>query len=233
MLSLWFVFLFVCAINICGQITEAHVTCQPSGNSNYCSHSTCHIVSYIHAGELLTYCSSYASYTSYTVQITYDGDIDLNLNLSDRVTTIRIQNYGLYIVTLNSTKVHSYLTNMYLYYKSYNIQHQFFDRFPNLRYIYATSFLNFDKPQSFTGLTLLTKIYVMPQTNSLTWKFELTNDAFRGLISLTSIDLIRTDMTDIRYAFHGLTRLYHLGLEGNRIEVLEENIFKDLKSLTH
>ena len=227
-----FVFLFICAINICGQITEAH-NCQPSGSSNYCSHSACYITSNILAGELLTYCTSYYSYVSYAVYINYAGDIELDLNIDNRVTTISIINNGVYTVTLNSTKVHLYLTAMYLQYNSFHVQHQFFDKFPNLGYLYASSFLNFDTPQSFTSLTRLTRLYVIPQTNSLTWKFELTNDAFRGLTSLTSIDLIRTDMTDIRYAFHGLTRLYHLGLEGNRISVLEENIFKDLKSLTY
>ena len=228
-----FVFLFVCAIHICGKLTEAY--CQPSGTSNYCDYyQRCYITSNIKVGETITYCSTYYySYTSYNVYINFDGDIDLDLNLNDRVTSISIVNNKQFIVTLNSTKVHRYLTTIYFYYNSYNIEHQFFDNFPNLGYLYASSFLNFDIPQSFTKLTRLTKLYVIPQTNSLTWKFELTNDAFRGLTSLTSIDLIRTDMTDIRYAFHGVTRLYHLGLEGNRISVLEENIFKDLKSLTY
>ena len=72
-----------------------------------------------------------------------------------------------------------------------------------------------------------------PPSGSLTWKFELTNDAFRGLTNLRTIELIRTDMRDIRYAFHGLTKLTHLGLEGNKIDKLEPNIFKDLKSLTY
>ena len=227
-----YVFLFVCAINICGQFTEAH-TCRLSGTTNYCYHTTCYITSNIHVGEMLTYCTSYYSYTSYNVYIQFDDNINFDLNLNDRVTSISILNNKQFIVTLNSTKVHRYLTTMYLQYNSYNIEHQFFDKFPNLGYLYASSFLNFDIPQSFTRLTRLTKLYVIPQTNSLTWKFELTNDAFRGLTSLTSIDLIRTDLKDIRYAFHGVTRLYHLGLEGNRISVLEEDIFKDLKSLTY
>ena len=95
------------------------------------------------------------------------------------------------------------------------------DKFLNLMDLAVQTFLKFSLPQSFTNLTRPSQLYVHSPAGSLT-------RAFRGITSLISIDL-----TDIRYAFHGLTRLYHLGLEGNRISVLEENIFKDLKSLTY
>ena len=236
-MSLRFVFLI---FTLSMYISFTETNCRPNGGSNYCYSSTCYIYSNVNGqvGETVRYCATYY-YTYPTIwylNINFNTNgsyIDFSLNLPNNVIGIDINNNREATITLNATKVHHYLTHLHLNRGTFQPRHKFFDKFPNLIDLTVQAFLKFSLPQSFTRLTSLNYLYVNPPAGSLTWKFELTNDAFRGLNSLTSIDLIRTDMTDIRYAFHGLTRLYHLGLEGNRIEVLEENIFKDLKSLTY
>ena len=212
--------------------------CRPySSSSNYCGYYYCYFYSSTSVSETLTYCATYyrRSYYNYrNIYIYYTGDIYFELNLPSTLSRLIFYNYRESNVKINSTKVHSSLTSLTFYYKSFHFNQAFiFSYFPNLKYLYANAFLDFKYPQTFTRLSQLSYLYVNPPSGSLTWKFELTNDAFRGLTNLRTIELIRTDMTDIRYAFHGLTKLTHLGLEGNKIDKLEPNIFKDLKSLTY
>ena len=227
-----FVFLIICVANICRRFTESN--CRLSRATNYCDYYTCYISSDIQVGETITYCTSYYAYTSLTIDLHFEGDIEFDLNLEDRITRITIRNNQQFTVSLNSTKVHSYLTYLYLFANYFQVKQHFFENFPNLRHLVAHTFLNSDSPQSFSGLSLLFTLSIDPPSDSLgTWKFELANDAFRGLNSLTALTLVRTDLTDIRYAFQGLTSLYQLTLTGNKITVLQENIFKDLESLIY
>ena len=212
--------------------------CRPySGSNNRCGYTYCYFYSNTRVAETLTYCATnyqryYYNYRD--IYIYYSGKITFELNLPSNIVGLNFYIYSDSDVIINSTKVHTSLTKLTFYYKSYHFnQASFFSYFPNLKYIYANAFLDFDYPQTFTRLSQLSYLYVNPPYGSLIWKFELTNDAFRGLTNLRTIDLIRADMMDVRYAFHGLTRLTHLGLEGNKIDKLEPNIFKDLKSLTY
>ena len=212
--------------------------CRPySGSNNRCGYYYCYFYSNTRVAETLTYCATNYQYRYYNyrnIYIYYSGKITFELNLPSNVVGLNFYIYSDSDVVINSTKVHSSLTKLTFYYKSYHFnQAYFFSYFPNLKYLYANAFLDFDYPQTFNRLSQLSYLYVNPPSGSLIWKFELTNDAFRGLTNLRTIELIRADMMDVRYAFHGLTRLIHLGLEGNKIDKLEPNIFKDLKSLTY
>ena len=212
--------------------------CRPySGSSNYCGYYYCYIYSNIQASDTLNYCAANYQHYYYTyrdIYVHYNGEILFELNLPSSVVRLSFYSYSDSNVIINSTKVHSSLTSLTFYYKTYYFnQVYFFSYFPNLQYLYANAFLDFKYPQTFTRLSQLSRLYVNPPSGSLTWKFELTNDAFRGLTNLRTIDLIRADMKDVRYAFHEVTRLTHLGLEGNKIDKLEPNMFKDLKSLTY
>ena len=210
--------------------------CRPySGSGNYCTYNYCYFYSNTRVAETLTYCATHYQYYYYNyrdIYIYYSGKITIDLNLPSNVAGLNFYIYNESNVIIYSTKVHSSLTKLTFYYKSYHFnQDHFFSYFPNLKYLYANAFLDFDYPQTFTRLSQLSYLYVNPPSGSLIWKFELTNDAFRGLTNLRRIELIRTDMMDIRYAFHGLTQLTHLGLEGNKIDKLEQNAFKDLENL--
>ena len=205
-----------------------------SSNNNYCYYSTCYIYSNVNAGEALTYCSNYHSYSSRSVNIYYSGNINIKLSLSDYVSSIYFYSYTDSVVTINATKVHSYLTYLNFNYKAYHFdQSSFFSYFPNLIQVSASAYLDFTYPQTFTSLSQLTSLSVSPPSGSLDWKFEIVNDAFRGLSQLKYIELVRGDLLDVRNAFKGLTSLSHLGLEGNKIQKLEPNMFEDLHSLTH
>ena len=210
--------------------------CRPySGSGNYCTYTYCYFYGNTRVAETLTYCATnyqryYYNYRD--IYIYYSGKITFDLNISSNVVGLNFYIYNESNVIINSTKVHSSLTKLTFYYKSYHFnQADFFSYFPNLKYLYAEAFLDFDYPQTFTRLSQLSYLYLNPPSGSLIWNFELTNDAFRGLTYLRTIDLIRADMMDVRYAFHGLTQLTHLGLEGNKIDKLEQNVFKDLKNL--
>ena len=207
-----------------------------SSNINYCSYSTCYIYSNITAGETITYCSTnyYTSYSYRYVYIYYSGNVNIELNLPNTVRSLYFYSYTDSVVTINSAKVHSYLTYLTFYYKAYDFnQASFFSYFPNLVYLRAYAYLDFTYPQTFTRLSQLTRLYVSPPSGSLDWKFEIVNDAFRGLGQLRYIDLYRCDLLDVRNAFKGLTSLSYLGLEGNKIQKLEPNMFGDLRSLTY
>ena len=208
--------------------------CRPySGSGNYCTYNYCYFYSNTKVAETLTYCATNQHYYDYRdISIYYSGKITFESNLPSNVVGLNFYIYSDSDVIINSTKVDSSLTELTFYYKSYHFnQAYFFSYFPNLKYIYANAFLDFDYPQTFTRLSQLSYLYVNPPSGSLIWKFELTKDAFRGLTNLRTINLIRADMMDVRYAFHGLTQLTHLGLEGNKIDKLEQNVFKDLKNL--
>ena len=207
-----------------------------SGSSNYCNRYQCYLYSNTEGqvGKTLEYCTNSYGYSNWYVYIYARNQLDIELSLHTRVSWIYFKNMYDANVYINSSKVHSSLTSITFETSSYHFsQVYFFNHFPNLQYLYSNAFLDFKYPQTFTRLSQLSSLYVNPPSGSLTWKFELMNDAFRGLTNLRTIDLIRADMTDVRYAFHGVTRLTHLGLEGNRIDKLEPNIFKDLKSLTY
>ena len=207
-----------------------------SSNINYCSTYRCYIYSNITAGETISYCSTnyYTSYSYRYVYIYYSGNVNIELNLPNSVRSLYLYSYTDSVVTINSAKVHYYLTYLTFYYKAYHFnQAYFFSYFPNLVYLRAYAYLDFTYPQTFTRLYQLTRLYVSPPSGSLDWKFEIVNDAFRGLGQLRNIDLYRCDLLDVRNAFKGLTSLSHLGLEGNKIQKLEPNMFKDLHSLTY
>ena len=225
--------LIVCSLTLYTQV--AGYCRVSSGSSNYCNSYYCYLYSNAEGqvGETLKYCATrYYYYYNWYVYIYFTGELYIKLNLPHNVHMLQFENDQESNVHINSTKVHSSLTSITFYYKSYHFnQTHFFSYFPNLEYLYANAFLDFDYPQTFTRLSQLSSLYVNPPSGSLIWKFELTNDAFRGLTNLRTIDLIRADMMDVRYAFHGLTQLTHLGLEGNKIDKLEPNVFKDLKNL--
>ena len=212
-----------------------------SSNTNYCNYYNCYIYSNVNVGETLNYCLTNYYYRYYNhyytdsyVYIHYSGNINIELNLPSRVISLRFYSYTDSVVTINSTKVHSHLTYLNFNYKAYHFnQAYFFSYFPSLVSLSASAYLDFTYPQTFTRLSQLTRLYVSPSSGSLNWKFEIVNDAFRGLSQLKYIELVKGDLLDVRNAFIGLTSLSHLGLEGNKIQKLEPNMFKDLHSLTY
>ena len=214
-------------------------TCRTvSSSPNYCSYSYCYLYASTNGevGETLTKCTN-ASYlsSSYVYILIYStDDMEIQLNLGSNVQNLNFYLYRDIVVNINIMKVHASLTNLKFYKLSYHFnQVNFFGYFPNLVYFYANAFIDFTHPQTFTDLTQLTYFKVNPPSGYSTWKFEFVNNAFSGLSRLKYIDIVRADVTDIRYIFQGLTALTHLGLEGNKISQLDPDEFKDLKSLSY
>ena len=206
------------------------------GSPNYCDNSYCYLYDNTNGqvGDTLTKCTN-ASYSSssYTyVSIYSSNDMSIEVNLGDNVHSLSFYLYRDIIVNISSMKVHESLTSLYFNRRSYYFnQVSFFGYFPNLIYFYATAFIDFTYPQTFTALSQLTYFKVNPPSGYSTWKFEFVDNAFSGLSRLKYIDIVRADITDIRYTFQGLTALTHLGLEGNKISQLDPDEFRDLISL--
>ena len=205
-------------------------------STNYCT-SNYYTTCYLHnntigeASELLTTCGT-GRYLY--VYLYFSEDFTINLNLSDNVQSFFLFNYRNGNGNIRVTHVHHQLTNINLYKESYSFeQENIFQLFPNLSRFLSRAYLYFQHPQTFTALTQLSYVNIYPPSGSIEWRLNLVETAFHNLTSLTSVDLVRADVTDIQYTFRGLTSLVRLGLEGNRITKLASNEFEDLKSLTY
>ena len=207
------------------------------GSRNYCGYSYCYLYTSANGqvGEMLTKCTntSYFSSSYLYIYIYSTDNLDIQINLGNNIQSVTFNLYRNIFVNINTTKVHTSLTRLYFNYRSYHFnQANFFSYFPHLVYFYARAFIDFTHPQSFTALSQLTYFKVYPPSGYSTWKFEFVSNAFSGLRRLKYIDIVRADITDIRYTFQGLTALTHLGLEGNKISQLDPDEFKDLISLS-
>ena len=211
--------------------------CQLSGSKNYCNGNYCYLKSNTtgQVGETLTYCFNQSTSTYHTVYISFKGDIHIELNLPDIFSSLSFNlNSALSNVTICSSKSNPNITR--LSFNSYTVsfsQPSFFNFFPNLKSLYTSSFLNFVQSQNFSGLSKLTSLSVKPRLGSSTWKFDFIPTAFHGLTNLKYVELVRSDITDVRYTFKDVPMLTHLGLEGNKIEELEPDMFTDLGKLNY
>ena len=210
-------------------------TCSVPGSQNHCYnyyYTVCYLSNNTEdVGETLTAC---ANNRNLYVYIVTNAEFTINLNLSDQVGYLYFSNFYAGKINLNVNKVHAQITTLYLsQYDYYFKQANFFGFFPSLQFFSSSAFLYFDFPQTFTALTRLTSLYITPPSGTIDWKLNLMNNAFHNLTNLTTIELGRADIIDIKYTFRGLTSLSHLGLEGNKIKKLDTNEFEGLNSLIY
>ena len=206
------------------------------GSRNYCYNYSYYTICYLYnnteaVGETLNTCTN--SRYLY-VYIRANAEFTINLNISNQVEYLYFYNYYDGKINMNTNKVNEKLTTLYLNrYSYYFEQTDFFGFFPSLKFFYSSAFLYFKFPQTFTTLTRLTSINITPPSGTIDWKLNLMDNAFHNLTNLQTIELERTDVTNIQFTFRGLTSLTHLGLEGNKIKKLDTNEFEDLNSLTN
>ncbi|KAI6659379.1 Signal peptide, CUB and EGF-like domain-containing protein 2 [Oopsacas minuta] len=183
-------------------------------------------------GETLTNCTYSSSNLQLYIYMYSTENLDIDLKLGSSIQTISFSLSQNIVVNINATITQANITRIYFSRNSFQFkQPDFFRFFPNLESLYSYAYLDFKYPQTFTMLNQLTYFRILPPSGYTQWKFMFKTNAFSGLSNLKYIDLVRAEITDVRYTFQGLTGLTHLGLEGNEITELEPGEFRDLESL--